>query len=268
MIEPEIRLAESSTISRPPEGTATAALERIADRVEQLSARNERLLERVVEGESRFRVLARAVWKAQEDERRRLARELHDSVGQTITALIAKLRQAQQSGRMPDLESAVDIATLALNDVRELSRLLRPPILDDLGLQAGLNWLCRTLREHRGLSTTLDWHAEEFERLDPELETLIFRVAQEALHNVIQHSGRREARMMFRRARDHVEFAVSDDGCGFDGAAALTQTESVKGLGLRGIRDRVELFGGRLEIDSTLDRGACIRVTVPTGESP
>jgi two-component system, NarL family, sensor kinase len=261
-------LSESSTISRPPGQTATADLERIADRVEQLSARNERLLERVVEGESRFRVLARAVWKAQEDERRRLARELHDSVGQTITALIAKLRQAQQSGRKPDFDSAIEIATLALNDVRELSRLLRPPILDDLGLQAGLNWLCRTLREHNGLATTLDWHADEFERLDPELETLVFRVAQEALHNVIRHSGRREARMMFRRAHDRVEFEVADDGCGFDGDAALSKGEVAKGLGLRGIRDRVELFGGRLEIDSSPERGARVRVTVPTGESP
>lgn len=258
------------TESRGNEGlagpTAQVSLDEIATRLEQLAARNEGLLERIVEGESRFRVLARAVWQAQEEERRRLARELHDSVAQTITALITRLRAAQQSSTSPELESAVEIAQLALNDVRELSRLLRPPVLDELGLQAGLNWLARKLRDNHKLATNIDWQADEFERLDPELETLIFRIAQEGLMNVVQHSGRRESNVLFRRDGHVVIFEVSDEGCGFDPANAFSIDVPHKGLGLRGIRDRVELFGGRLDIQSEADNGCRIRVTLPIGE--
>jgi two-component system, NarL family, sensor kinase len=258
---PHARTSEPSS-----ESSTLSELEQIAHRVEQLSARNEKLLERVIDGESRFRVLARAVWRAQEEERRRLARDLHDSVGQTLTALITKLRHAQQSRRKADFDSAIEIAQLTLNDVRELSRLLRPPVLDDLGLQAGLNWLARTLRDHHGLSTTLDWEADEFERLDPELETLIFRIAQEGLTNVAEHSGRRDARMLFRRAGNLVRFEIADDGCGFDPTKAFAPNGSGKGLGLRGIRDRVELFGGKLDIHSSPDKGCRLAVSLPIGE--
>ena len=258
---------QSLTLEAPPEPAVTSALEQIARRVEQLSARNEGLLQRIIEGESRFRVLARAVWQAQEEERRRLARELHDSVGQTLTALITRLRLAQQQPGKAELESAIEIAQLVLNDVRELSRLLRPPVLDDLGLQAGLNWLARSLRDNSNLVTNIDWQADEFERLDPEIETLIFRIAQETLNNVVQHSGRREANIVFRRAGGTVQFHVVDEGCGFDPKAMFARDASTKGLGLRGIRDRVELFGGRLDIQSDADIGCRIRVTLPIGEA-
>ncbi|HZC76569.1 MAG TPA: histidine kinase, partial [Ktedonobacterales bacterium] len=176
--------------TEPPEDGKPPALEQIAQRVEQISARNERLLERMIEGERRFRSLAKSVWKVQEEERRRLARELHDGIGQTLTALINQLQRLQSGTAAPgDLEAAIEVAELALKDVRELSRLLRPPVLDDLGLHAGLAWLTRTLREHSELRASIDWQAGEDERLDQELETLIFRIAQEGLNNVLKHSG-------------------------------------------------------------------------------
>lgn len=249
-----------------PEEVAAAALEQISERLEQLAARNEGLLQRIIDGESRFRVLARAVWRAQEEERRRLARELHDSVCQTLTALITKLRTLPEGAERSDVDAAADIAQLALNDVRELSRLLRPPVLDDLGLEAGLNWLTRKMRDSHNLATTLEWEADEFERLDPEVETLIFRIAQEGLNNVVQHSGRREARLLFRRLGNLVEFEVADEGCGFDAADVLGPEAKNKSLGLRGIRDRVELFGGRLDIRSGAGKGCRLRVTLPIGE--
>lgn len=250
--------------AKPPERAKSPALEQIAERVEQISARNDRLLERMIEGEKRFRGLAKSVWKVQEEERRRLARELHDGIGQTLTALINQLRRVQADARSGDgLDAAIEVAELALRDVRELSRLLRPPVLDDLGLRAGVAWLARNLREHSELSTSIDWQAGEDERLDPELETLIFRIAQEGLNNVVKHSGQNEARLCARRHADSFEFEIADQGRGFDVAQVLSPVGGAAGLGLRGIRDRIELFGGRLAIESAPGRGSRLRVVVP-----
>jgi len=249
-------------MTKPPD--EAQALEQIAERVEQISARNERLLERMIEGEKRFRGLAKSVWKVQEEERRRLARELHDGIGQTLTALINQLRRLGPGGAANGgLAAAIEVAELALRDVRELSRLLRPPVLDDLGLRAGIAWLARTLREHSDLQTTIDWQADEDERLDPELETLIFRIAQEGLNNVVRHSGQHEARLSARRHAGSFEFDIADDGGGFDVARVMGPAGDATGLGLRGMRDRIELFGGRLAIESAPGRGSRLRVFVP-----
>lgn len=255
-------------MTKPPDNGQAQALEQIAERVEQISARNERLLERMIEGEKRFRGLAKSVWKVQEEERRRLARELHDGIGQTLTALINQLRRLPPGGAANGgLQAAIEVAELALRDVRELSRLLRPPVLDDLGLRAGIAWLARTLREHSELQTAIDWQAEEDERLDPELETLIFRIAQEGLNNIVKHSGQREARLIARRHAGSFELEIADDGDGFDVARVLGPAGDATGLGLRGIRDRIELFGGRLAIESTPGKGSRLRVVVPLPEA-
>jgi len=162
----------------------------IVDRVRDITRANERLFARLIEGERRFRGLAKAVWKVQEDERRRLARELHDGLGQTLTALTHQLERLREkaggapgaAGSLPPdlmdrLGDSVELARLALNESRELSRLLRPPVLDDLGLAAALSWLARTLEERTGLKVDLDLDPFD-QRLDPDLETLVFRLIQ------------------------------------------------------------------------------------------
>ena len=250
----------------PPEGEPPG-LEQIARRVEQISARNERLLAGMIEGEKRFRGLAKSVWKVQEEERRRLARELHDGIGQTLTALINQLRRLPPGGD-GQLQAAIEVAEMALRDARELSRLLRPPVLDDLGLRAALAWLARTLREHHGLQATIDWRAPEDGRLDPELETLLFRIAQESLNNVVKHSGQSEARLVVMRRGDSLELEIADNGRGFDVAQVLSPAGGAAGLGLRGMRDRAELFGGRLAIESAPGQGSRLRVSVPLPEAP
>ena len=242
------------------------AIEQIARRVEQISARNERLLAGMIEGEKRFRGLAKSVWKVQEEERRRLARELHDGIGQTLTALINQLRRLPPGGD-GQLEAAIEVAEMALRDARELSRLLRPPVLDDLGLRAGLSWLARTLREHHGLQATIEWRTPEEGRLDPEIETLFFRIAQEGLNNVVKHSGQLEARLTVLCRSAHLELEIADGGRGFDVAEVLSPAGGAAGLGLRGMRDRVELFGGRLAIESSPGHGSRLRASVPLPES-
>jgi two-component system, NarL family, sensor kinase len=235
----------------------------ILRRLANISAQNERLFQRLTEGEQRFRGLAKAVWKVQEEERRRLARELHDGIGQTITALINQLRRFEQ----PGTAEAVRIAELALADVRELSRLLRPPVLDDLGLRAGLTWLARTVREHTGVETEIVWQADLDERFDPELETLVFRVVQEALNNIVKHSGEQHAHLAVSRGVDGLAVEIVDEGRGFEAAQGMSADGSSPGLGLRGIRDRIELFGGRFTLDSSPGRGCRLRIVVPVGEA-
>lgn len=252
--------------AEPRERLDAPAIEKIAQRVEEIRARNELLIERMFEGEKRFRNLAKAVWKVQEEERRRLARELHDGIGQTLTALVNQLKRSQPAGGQGgDAGDPLHIAEIALKDVRELSRLLRPPVLDDIGLKAGLQWLARIMREQGGLNVISEWKGEDA-RLDPELETLVFRVAQEALNNVLKHSGQHEARLTAWRHADRVELEIADGGRGFDTARALSSAGAASGLGLRGIRDRVDLFSGQFTIESTAGRGTRLRVVVPLTE--
>lgn len=242
----------------------------IVDRVRSITRENERLFQRLIEGERRFRGLARAVWKVQEDERRRLARELHDGLGQTLTALTNQLERLQQkldAGETASLAGAVDTARSALNDARELSRLLRPPVLDDLGLPAALSWLTRTLEQRTGLRAVLTLEGLH-QRLDTDLETLVFRIIQEALTNVLRHADVDRAEVGVSRIGTLLELRVSDSGKGFDPQTLLAGGGAATGSGLRGMRDRLELFGGRLEILSSPGRGTLLTAEVPLLEAP
>jgi len=247
----------------------------IVDRVRLITHENDRLFQRLIEGERRFRGLAKAVWKVQEDERRRLARELHDGLGQTLTALTNQLGRLQQkldgqaSAELASrLADSVEMARQALNDCRELSRLLRPPVLDDLGLPAALSWLARTLEQRTGLHVELALEGLE-ERLDPDLETLVFRLVQEALTNVLRHAEVERAHVAVTRAAGLLELQVSDRGRGFDARAALAGREAAAtGSGLRGMRDRLELFGGRLELTAAPGEGTRVSAFVPLLEVP
>lgn len=236
----------------------------IVDRVRHITRENERLFQRLIEGERRFRGLARAVWKVQEDERRRLARELHDGLGQTLTALTNQLERLQRKAgedlSVP-LADAVEMARLALNDSREMSRLLRPPVLDDLGLAAALSWLARNLEQRTDLRVDLSVEGIEA-RLDPEVETLVFRLVQEALTNVLRHAGVREAEVSLKRGAGLLELRISDRGRGFNAGAAFAGQQAA-GSGLRGMRDRLELFGGRLDIVSAAGEGTVVSAMVP-----
>ena len=246
----------------------------IIDRVRQITLENERLFQRLIEGERRFRGLAKAVWKVQEDERRRLARELHDGLGQTLTALTNQLERLQQKldGRASSdaaarLADSVEMARLALNEIRELSRLIRPPVLDDLGLASALSWLARTLEQRAGLHVELSLSGIE-ERLDPELETLVFRIIQEALTNVLRHAGTDVARVAVSSSGGSLVVRVSDAGRGFDAQGALGGSGAATGSGLRGMRDRLELFAGKLEIISAAGQGTLVAASIPLLEVP
>lgn len=242
----------------------------IAERVRGITRENERLFQQLVSDERRFRGLAKAVWKVQEEERRRLARELHDGLGQTLTALTHQLERIQRESAGPEgqagdpkarLADAVELARSALRETRELSRLLRPPVLDDLGLLPALSWLARTLGERTGLTVELLASGLE-ERLETEMETLVFRTVQEGLTNVLKHAGTRRAEVRLARRGRSLEISVTDTGQGFD-AAVLESSDGAAGSGLRGMRDRLELFGGRLTLRSAPGAGTVLTAVVP-----
>lgn len=228
-----------------------------------IRAQYQRLLERLEANEREFRHLARSVWRVQEDERRRLARELHDGIGQNLTALkhhLVQLGEVLDPQLRHRLDVAIELCGDTLEDTRELSRLLRPPILDDLGLEPALRWLARSQGEASGLSITAE--IEPLPALDGDLQTLLFRVAQEALNNIARHAHARNVLLrLVARDRD-LQLQVVDDGRGCNPESALRSG----GSGLGGMRERLRLHGGRLELHSSPGNGMRLRAVVPLAE--
>ncbi|MDY7094715.1 MAG: sensor histidine kinase [Acidobacteriota bacterium] len=252
----------------PAEAPAGTDLKELADRIHRLNQDNVELFRQLVEGEQRFRGLAKAVWRVQEEERRRLARELHDSLGQTLTALKIQLQRLSARAEDSDpqlareLAGTGDVVHEALAEARRLSHLLRPRVLDDLGLVPALRWLGRTLGEGTGFRVQLALDDLDDGRLPPELETLVFRVSQEAVTNALKHSGADACELRLERRGGGLRLTVTDDGRGFDPAAVA---RGDGGHGLAGIRDRVEIFGGKLQIRSQPGEGATMEIWLPLG---
>lgn len=231
--------------------------------IDALRQQYQDLLDRLQRNEREFRRLGRSVWRVQEDERRRLARELHDGVGQNLTAI--KHRLASITAMLPEqdlaareaLEAAMALCTDTLEDTRQLSRLLRPPVLDDLGLEAALRWLARSQGEASGLAIDVDIGA--LPALDGDLQTLLFRVAQEALNNIAKHARARNVLVRVVVRGGLLQMQVADDGRGCDPEAAIRSG----GSGLGGMRERLRLYDGQLELHSAPGEGTRLRAVVP-----
>jgi signal transduction histidine kinase len=231
------------------------------------------LIARLQQGQAHFQELARSVWRVQEEERRRLANDLHDGVGHNLTAVLHLLAEACAAlpGRPLDaragLERARAIAAATLQDTRAMSRLLRPQILDDLGLEAALRWLVRTAAETHGFGVSLDYDVAGVEP-DADRRTLVFRLAQEALANVARHAGATHVDVGFRCSRGSATLAVRDDGHGCDLAAASALGSGGSSSGLGGMRERVRLYGGVLQLESTPGTGFHLRAVFPLADAP
>lgn len=221
------------------------------------------LLDRLQRNEREFRRLGRAVWRLQEDERRRLARELHDGVGQNLTAIkhrlaaIATSLPAGSEEARAALEATILLCGETLEDTRHLSRLLRPPVLDDLGLEAALRWLARSQGEASGLDISVD--IEALPPFDSDLQTLLFRVAQEALNNIAKHAQARNVLLRLVVRAGLIQLQVADDGRGCEPGMAMQSG----GSGLGGMRERLRLYDGRLDMHSAPGEGTRLRAVVP-----
>ena len=210
--------------------------------------------------------LLRKVISAQEDERKRLARELHDETSQTLSALAMKIETALAAWPSPpSRDRLVEAKGLTVRTLEELHRLifdLRPSVLDDLGLLSAIRWYAERHLEPRGISVRCEFSGFGG-RLMPELETALFRVAQEAITNIAKHSGAETVLIQCLERDGRVSIEIEDDGKGFSPESLPPPAARERGLGLLGMRERVELFGGTLELDSAPGSGTRIAVNVP-----
>jgi signal transduction histidine kinase len=206
--------------------------------------------------------LSSRLMSAQEEERRRLARELHDEFGQSLTAvntylwLIEREAAALDTVRTQTAE-ARRVVTQTLGAMRELSQLLRPSVLDDFGLVPSLESHLDTFAKRHEIATSLSADGLP-ERLPPEIETALYRIAQEALTNVARHARATRVRLALAQVKDEVRLEIEDDGVGLP---AGPRRYGAAGTGLIGMRERARALGGGIEIRS--GRGTCIRVSVP-----
>jgi PAS domain S-box-containing protein len=212
----------------------------------------------------RLRALSRQLMRAQEAERRRLARELHDELGQVLTAVSLNLQAAKADAApaaLPRLEEAAQTVQLAIGQVRDLSLDLRPPMLDLLGLESALRWYAERQGVRAGFSVRLAGGLEG--RLPPDVETALFRVAQEALTNVARHALARRVEVEVRRHDGRVRMLLRDDGVGFDPDSTRVRADRGGSFGLLGMQERVQLLGGRLDLTSAPGQGTSLCVEVP-----
>jgi PAS domain S-box-containing protein len=213
---------------------------------------------------ARQHLLARAI-TAQEDERRRVARELHDETGQALSAILIGLRTVEEAPTLEDARSLANrlrrLAADAVRDVGRIARGLRPSILDDLGLSAALHRLAEEVTETTGVQVKVSRTSHA--RLAPAIETTLYRIIQEALTNVVRHASARTADVtLFRDARV-VRAVVQDDGSGFEVPVAFTASERQRTLGLVGMQERAALLGGTVTIASRPGGGTTVSVTLP-----
>ncbi len=208
---------------------------------------------------------------AQEEERRRIVRELHDETGQSLTSLTVGLSMVAEARDLDTVrERAAELRALAartLEEVHHLARGLRPSVLDDIGLLAALERHLREYEASRGV--TVDLHARGFEqRLPGPVEIAVYRIVQEALTNIARHAAARTVSVVIQRTLSWVQAIVADDGCGFDVAATLKAPDSWARLGLHGMRERAGLLNGSVTIESTPGEGTTVYARIPLAEEP
>jgi signal transduction histidine kinase len=214
--------------------------------------------------ESELRLLAAALMTMQETERKRIATDLHDSIGQSLSALRFGISVALDGVRSGHVDMAVDMlgklseqVRSAISEVRRIAMDLRPATLDDLGIVGTLSWFFREFRSiHPNLLLLTNVTLDEID-VAPALRTTIFRVVQEAVNNVVKHARAKELRVDLGRDGAEIILQVEDDGHGFNVGDPRSNT-SGSGMGLNGMRDRVEYSGGTFRCDSEPDRGTRI----------
>jgi signal transduction histidine kinase len=210
--------------------------------------------------QGKLKDLSARLLEAQEEERRAISRELHDEVGQSLTALLMELGNlgAVAPGDA-ELRSHVDsirkLAESSVNVVRNMALLLRPSMLDDLGLVPALQWQAREISKRCGIAVTVDAESVA-DDLPEEVKTCIYRVVQEALHNCARHAFARSVRIQVVQESRSIRLTVLDDGQGFDSA-------HTRGLGLLGMEERVTHLGGHFQVQSERGHGARLRIEIP-----
>jgi signal transduction histidine kinase len=225
-----------------------------------------RLFDQVNEGRQRLQALSRSLLEAQEAERRELARDLHDEIGQALTALKVNLQgvQRQFGSRLalPALGDSVRIVDSMLRAVRNLALDLRPSLLDDLGLGPALRWYLRRQATRFNWKILIEGKAGD-KRYPEDVEIACFRVAQEAVTNIGRHAMATSVKLSLHERAGLLELRIKDNGIGFDPARALAHAKKGKSLGLVGMGERVRLAGGKLALMSSCGTGTVVQALFP-----
>jgi signal transduction histidine kinase len=256
---------------RPPEGEGPflpeerTLINSLADSVASYLDRKqaEEALRRAHE---RLQTLFQQLMHVQEQERRQLARDLHDEIGQALTAVKMNLQTLQRSGgsaaSASPLDDSLTIIDGIMHHVRDLALDLRPSLLDDLGLVSAVRWYVSRQAERAGW--TADVAAEEsLSRLPPDLAIACYRLVQEAVTNAMRHAKASHISVSLQRQDDDLDIRIRDDGTGFDVLAVQSRVSQRQSLGLLGMEERVRLLDGRLVIDSHPGKGTEVRVRIP-----
>lgn len=261
------RIQATTALQQAHDALEAQVQERTSELAQANAVLHEQFSERERAEQARQFLLRRLV-TAQEEERRRIARELHDQMGQDLTVLMLGLKALHNAAPADSpihvpVEALQDLATQIGREVRTLALQLRPPALDDLGLVATLanyveEWSARML-------VAVDFHTigMEEQRLPPAIETALYRLAQEALTNVLKHAQATSVSVIIERRANAVHMIVEDDGVGFDVAAARNSAHTEHRLGLVGMDERVAQHGGTLTIESTPENGTTVFVRIP-----
>jgi two-component system, NarL family, sensor histidine kinase UhpB len=248
---------------RAGENSLRAPLTGVDSQADQLAEAFNMVLEALDEA-SRLR--ASQIIQAQEQERQRIARELHDETSQVLTSLLISLTLLEESVETQEArERIADTRALAhstLRAIRNLSIDLRPSALDDLGLLPALRWYVKEYQKK--CSIEVEFHATGFkERLPAEMETALYRIVQECLTNTAKHANARRVSITLKEETDEVYARITDDGQGFDYEALLKTPGQERGLGLAGMNERAVLLDGILNIHATPEQGTIIEVSIP-----
>ncbi len=221
----------------------------------------------LIESQDRLRALSAQLIIAQENERKRIARELHDSIGQYLAAIKFRLESTIKEAcsdsygmHIRALEGSVGTVQMAIDEVRRIMTDLRPSILDDLGIVATIRWFCREFQKiYSNIHVNPQVEIDEDE-MPESLKIVVFRVLQEALNNIAKHSHAQVVNIFLGRNNGRIELAIADNGQGFQ----LPAEPSLRGHGLTSMRERVELSGGAFFLETTLDTGTVVRASWPS----
>ena len=244
-------------------GVVAAANQQLEHRVEERTAELARVNDQLRQREDDLARLYEKVVAAQEDERKRIARELHDDTSQSLAVLVMAIDSATatlKSGKTPRLEEARALAVRTIEEVHRMILDLRPSVLDDLGLQSAIRWYAERHLVSRGISVRCEFDAPD-RRFPAAFETALFRVCQEAMSNIARHAHAESVLIQLSEAEGVIRIEIEDDGRGFE-PDNVSHSER-RHFGLMGIEERVEILGGKVKIDSAPGQGTRVRLEVP-----
>ena len=259
--ERELRLIE-----RLADIYAIAIQRKLAEKA--LQEAHDQLEIRVEERTAELRRLSLQLLNAQEEERKRIALEIHDGIGQNLSAIkyrvenaLEEMRQRKPATEVKSLDPVVSVVQDAVEEVRRISMNLRPSILDDLGILATISWFCREVEEtYSGVRIEKRINIDENDVPDS-LRIVIYRLLQEALNNMAKHSRAKLVNLVLERIDENIELTVVDNGVGFDMEEVLSQERSKRGLGLASMKERAELSGGSFLVESQKGIGTTVKAS-------